>query len=103
MEQDLVDAVQYTRINKLGSFQCKFSIIDKVAMHPQLRVPILYHDQINSIAQHVAEIKDSVEEQGKRHCEYIDATTPKMATIKSAKKKAKLPQRLLKVQQDWNL
>ena len=81
-EQDLVDAVQHARTNKLESVQCQFSIIDKISIHPQLGVPILYHDQLNIVAQHVAEIKDSVEEQGEHHRRYIDAITPQIATIK---------------------
>ena len=72
-------------------------------MYPQLGVPILYHDQLNIVAKHVAEIKDSVEEQGERHRKYIDAIIPQVANMKSAKKKAKLTRRLLKVQEDWNL
>ena len=102
-EQDLVDAVQHARTNKLELVQCKFSIVMKVAMHPYLGLPIIYHDQLNIVAQHVAKIKDSVKEQGEHHRKYINAITPKMVNMKSAKKKAKLTQWLFKVQQDWNL
>ena len=39
----------------------------KVAMHPQLGVSILYNNQLNIIATHITEIRDSMEEQDARH------------------------------------
>ena len=56
---------------------------------------------MNIIATHVAEIKDSTEEQRTRHRKYLEEITPKIALMKSAKKRAKLTRRILKVQEDW--
>ena len=42
--QDIVNAVQSARLTRTDTVICKFFIIEKVAMHPQLGVPILYND-----------------------------------------------------------
>ena len=68
--------------------------------YPQEGIPILYHDQMNVIAKHVAEIKDNMEEQGDRHQRYLEGIVPTIAAIKSTKKKAKITRRILKVQRD---
>ena len=70
-------------------------------MHPQRGILVLYHNQLNIIAKHVAEIKENMEEQGAAHQRYLQSILPSIFTIKSTKKKAKLTCRILKVQQDW--
>lgn len=47
--------------------------MDKIAIHPQLGVLILYHDQLNVIDTHIAEIKDDLDEYGERHQRCIKA------------------------------
>ena len=67
-------------------------------MHAQIGVPILYHDQLNVIAEHIANINENMEEQSQRHHKYLAEILPSITAIKSSKKKAKLPRRILKVQ-----
>ena len=98
--EDVIDAVRIARQQDKASISVNFSIISKIAMHPQEGIPVLYHDQMNVIATHVAEIKDTLEEQGARHQKYLEAIVPTIAAVKSAKKKAKLTRRILKVQRD---
>ena len=87
-EHDVVEAVHQAHSKNKPTITCSFSIIDEVAMHPQQGVPIIYHDQMNIIATHLADIKDSEEEKGARHRKYIEAITPTIALMNSAKKKA---------------
>ena len=70
-------------------------------MHPQMGIPILYHDQLNVITRHIADIKLSLDDQGDKHKRYLQAIMATVSTLKSNKKKAKLTCRILKVQQDW--
>ena len=56
-------------------------------MHPQQDVPILYNDQLNIVATHIANIKDSLSEQGARHQKYLAAITPHIGKIKLAKRR----------------
>ena len=44
-----------------------FATIDKIAMHPQKGIPLIYHDQLNIIAKHIAEIKINDEEANESH------------------------------------
>ena len=100
-EEDIIQVIKEARENNLPSVQTTFANIDKIAMHPQKGVPILYHDQLNIVAKHIAEIKDSLEQQGYINQRYLEAIIPTIATIKSTKKKAKLTRRILKIQTDW--
>ena len=45
----------------------QFATIHKHAMHPQEGIPLIYHDQLNIIATHLADIKQNIEEQGLKH------------------------------------
>ena len=101
--QDVIDAVSNARQQNKKSISVHFSVISKIALHPQEGIHVLYHDQMNVIATHVAEIKDTLEEQEARHQKYLEAIMPTIAMVKSAKKKAKLTRRILKVQRDWLL
>ena len=98
---DIIKLVKEARSSDQTSIICKFAIISKIAMHPQMGIPILYHDQLNVVAKHIADIKDNIAEQGITHQRYLQAILPSISAIKSAKKKAKLTRRILKVQTDW--
>ena len=86
-EQDVVSEVQQVSQNKQDTVELTFATIEKSAMHPQTGVPILYHDQLNIIAKHIAEINEDIETRGKQHRKYIDAVIPRVATIKPTKRK----------------
>ena len=58
----------YTRLDfGLGKCHHEINRVDIPIIDPQEGIPILYHDQMNVIAKHVAEIKDNLEEHGARH------------------------------------
>ena len=88
--------------NKSKTIKCQFATIEKIAMHPQEGMPMIYHDQLNIIAQHLKEMKLEDEEKIATHQRYLQEIIPKISVIKSRKKKAKLTRRLLKSQQDWH-
>ena len=101
--QDFNKVVHTVReANKL-SIVFKKSIIDKIVIHLQQDVLILYNDQLDIVATYIAEIKYSLAKREARHQKYLAAITPSIAKIKSAKMKAKLTGRILKVQEDWLL
>ena len=70
-------------------------------MHPQEGIPLIYHDQMNIIATHLADIRANIKEQGKAHQHYYETIYPQISTLKSSKKRAKLTRKILKKQQDW--
>ena len=76
--------------------------MEKIAMHPQTGVPIIFHDQLNVISQHLVSIKLDNEAKNERHKRYLDAVLPQVHTIKSKKKRAKLTRKILKQQHNWN-
>jgi len=78
--------VKDARAQTNDSIKCTFAIISKIAMYPQMSIPILYHDQLNVIATHVVEIKEHIDEQGEIHCQYLHAIIPSVAKMKSMKK-----------------
>ena len=84
--QDVIDAIRMARQHNTPSITIHFSVIDKIAMHPQEGIPILYHDQMNVIAKYIVEIKDTMDEQSERHQQYLEAIVPTIAAIKSTKK-----------------
>ena len=71
-------------------------------MHPQTGVPIVFHDQLNVINEHLRTIKLSVEQSNENHKRYLDAIIPKIHVIDPTKKRAKLTRKILKQQQDWS-
>ena len=101
-KQDIEQAVNIARKNKQSTIKCKFGVIEKIAMHPQTGVPIVFHDQLNIISQHLAFIKLDNEAKNERHKKYLDAIIPQVHALKSKKKRAKLTRKILKQQQDWN-
>ena len=52
--QDVDKAVCKAREDTKINIVCKFSIIDKIVMRPQQGAPILYNDQLNIVATHIA-------------------------------------------------
>ena len=62
----------------------------KIAMHPQNGVLIIFHDQLNVISKHLADIKLTNEEKNAQHQKYLDYIIPAINLVKSTKKKRKL-------------
>ena len=53
--------IKKARDNKETTIKIGFSTIQRQALHPQLGVPQLYHDQMNVIGKHLYEISNSPE------------------------------------------
>ena len=47
--------------------QMKFVLMQKIEMYPQTGVPIIFHDQLNLISTHLAEIKQIIEEKNNQN------------------------------------
>ena len=71
-------------------------------MHPQTGVPIIFHDQLNVISQHLASMKLDEQATNEKHQRYLNAVLPTVHAVKSKKKRAKLTRKILKQQDDWN-
>ena len=56
-QQDLEAAIRTARQQDLPHVKIKFGLMQKTAMNPQDGVPIVFHDQLNIIAQHLTDIK----------------------------------------------
>ena len=61
--KDIEDAVSVTRKQKLPTIKLTFGLMNKTAMHPQNGFPIIFHDQLNVISKHLADIKQDSEEK----------------------------------------
>ena len=59
---DIKVAVKKARNDHDEFVTWRFSIMEKRAMHPQKGVPIIFHDQLNVISEHLQSIKLSMEE-----------------------------------------
>ena len=70
-------------------------------MHPQESMPMIYHNELNIIAQHLKKMKLEDEERIETHQRYLKDIIPTVSLIKSSKKKAKLTRRILKSQNAW--
>ena len=101
-EGDVKEIIAMARERKDKTITCKFATVEKVGLHPQEGIPLMYHDQMNIIAKHIAEIKLNKEEQNEMHQQYLETIQPTLAPLKSAKKKAKLTRKILKTQEDWH-
>ena len=93
--------IKTARNNNIKSIVCEFTTIEKVALHPQEGIPLLYHDQLNIVAKHLEDIKLSEDEQNTVHQEYFEALQSTICNMKSTKKRAKLTRKILKKQEDW--
>ena len=98
--EDINRAIELERTRHAASITCRFGIMQKIAMHPQTGVPIVFHDQLNVITEHLRAIKLSFEQRNVKHKRYLDAILPKVHAINSTKKRAKLTRNILKQQQD---
>ena len=87
-------------MNKQTTITRRFGVMDKIVMHPQTGVPIIFHDQLNVISQHLASIKLDEEARNEKHQRYLNAVLPQVHAIKSKKKRAKLTRKILKQQED---
>ena len=76
--------------------------MQKTAMHPQDGVPIVFHDQLNIIAQRLTNIKQFISEKNAQHQAYLKHILPTVNAMKSTKKKQKLTRKILKQLQDWS-
>ena len=99
---DIERVVKMARLNKQYTITCRFGVMDKVAMHPQTGVPIIFHDQLNVISQHLASMKLDEQATNEKHQRYLNAVLPTVHAVKSKKKRAKLTRKILKQQDDWN-
>ena len=68
--QDIQNCITTVRENKCQTITCQFATITKQAMHPQDGIPLLYHDQLNIISQHLRDMKLNEEEQREMHLLY---------------------------------
>ena len=100
---DVKQAIASARLNKQQEIKVTFSTMTKQAIHPQLGIPQLYHDQMNVIGQHLFDIKyiDNIEPDFTRAVDNI--TNISTTSIKAMKKRAKLTRgKLLKgVEGPW--
>ena len=128
---DIVNIFTKIRSKKQHHFKIGFSTINKQAMHPQLGVPQLYHDQMNIIGKHLWDIAHDPQWTTEPNIEPVFPITPqraskitklfrnklgkdkywslikqlpkwyKLATIKKSRRK-KLTRRFLIEQDDWS-
>ena len=78
---DIKIAVKQARDNHAEFVTCRFGLMEKTAMHPQNGVPIIFHDQLNIISEHLQSIKLSMEERNKKHQKYLTAIIPQVSTL----------------------
>ena len=83
---DIHKEIKLARTRHVSSITCRFGIMKKTAMHPQTGVPIVFHDQLNVISEHLRTIKVSVEQNSEKHKRYLNTITPKVHAINSTKK-----------------
>ena len=91
------EIIAEARHKQVKHLKCQFATIEKLAMHPQEGIPLMYQDQMNIVAKHIAETKNTEEEPNKIHQRYLQAIEPQIHQMKLTKKKAKLTRRILKV------
>ena len=97
--QDIINTIQSSQLARMDTVISKFSIIEKVAMYPQLDIPILCNDQLKLLPS-MYKLQYNMEEQGSRNQRYLNVVSPCIATIKAAKN-AKLPRHVLNLQENW--
>ena len=57
-KQDIINEIQKCRSVKKKDLHITFSTMDRQALHPQLGIPMLYHDQLQVIAKHIQDVKE---------------------------------------------
>ena len=120
--EDIVEIIKSVReTNSRAELTIEFSTISKQAMHPQLGVPQLYHDQLHTIAKHLWEMKTdqkwtkdeneaivydkmpnvgNIAHLNKLQKHYHNLPTSVKAQV--MKKRSKLTRSKLMKQEDWN-
>ena len=98
---DIVRIILEARENEKTTISCKISIMNNLSLHPQLGVPIMYHDQLNLVATHLFDVKEEDNMSTLAHQTYLNNCLPSIKTLHS-KKARKLIRRILKSQTDWN-
>jgi len=101
-EHALKKLIRTARKDKQDHVKIKFGMMQKTDMHPQSGIPIVFHDQLNVIAKHLTDIKQSISKKNIHHQKYLDRFLRTIHTIKSTKKHQKLTRKLLKQHQDWS-
>lgn len=76
--------------------------MQNTAMLPQDGVPIVFHDQLNIIAQNSTDIKQSIEEKNAHHQAYLKHILHTVHAMKFTKMKQKVTHKILKQHQDWS-
>ena len=76
--------------------------MDKVPMHPQTGVPIVFNDQLSIISKHLSDIKLNIGEQNAKHQAYLQHIMPTINTVKSPKKRKKLTRKINIQHNDWS-
>jgi len=56
--------------------------MEKVAVHPQSGVPIIFYNQLNTISEHLPSIKLIIEESNLKDQQYLEYILPTVDTIK---------------------
>ena len=100
-KQDFKTLIRQARDKDDQSVQITFATVQNLALHPQLHIPMMYHDQLNILAQHLKSIKDDFDTKHAAHKQYVNSLTASIATLTSTKKIKKLTREILKSQDDW--
>ena len=74
--------------------------MDTLSLHPQLGAPIMHHDQFDSIATYLFQIKEDDEISTLVHQTHMSKSWPSVYAL-NFKKARKLTRRVLKSQNDW--
>lgn len=53
-QQDMIEEVKKAGVSDETHITCTFAIVEKVAIHHQHGLPLIYNDQLNIIARHVS-------------------------------------------------
>ena len=51
--EDCTKVIQEARSQGMKHVNCNFALCNKVAIHPQKGIPLLYNDQLNIAAKHM--------------------------------------------------
>ncbi len=124
-KEEIKQHIQQAKQQNKPTIKVNFATIERQAMHPQLGTPQLYHDQMNIIAQHLWEIRNSPEWQKETNdtivytphqCnnyeklhniiedpewKFIKGLTTRFK-VAALKKRKKLTRRYLQQQPDWD-
>jgi deoxyuridine 5'-triphosphate nucleotidohydrolase len=105
--------IQQAQKNQEKNIKILLATTERQSIHPQLGVPQLYHDQMNILAKHLWEMKNSPEwnthaKEAVDSIDLHDALSPKelkrlaKLVVHKITKQKKLTRRILKQKSDWN-